>query len=238
MKSTLTRRQMLLLTGGGVVAGALVASRSTAFARHAGGPFPPLRRLRQRRPAAGIVEADIVAAPRAVQTGGGRARLWTYDGSFPGPLLRVREGDHVRLRFTNALPEETNLHLHGLHISPDVDDPFLSVAPGDTHLYEFDVPPESRGLHWYHPHVHGDVARQMFAGLAGPILVDGDGEAVELDDADDRVVVLKDLALRDGAPEPHSFIGWRHGKEGIFSWSTGRSTRCWSRRAGCFGCAS
>ncbi|MEW6270651.1 MAG: multicopper oxidase family protein [Thermodesulfobacteriota bacterium] len=213
-RSTLTRRQMLRLAGG-AAAGMLLAPRAAPVSarpvdRHL--PFP--RRLRLARPQRGVVEATLVAAPATVRVHDRLARLWTYNGSLPGPLLRLREGEHVRLRLTNRLHEETNLHLHGLRVSPAVDDPFLSISPGESVLYEFDVPQGSRGLHWYHPHVHGRVAQQLFAGLAGPILVDAADEPPRPRDVADRVVVLKDLELVDGAPAPHAFADWRRGKEG------------------------
>jgi FtsP/CotA-like multicopper oxidase with cupredoxin domain len=95
-----------------------------------------------------------------------------------------------------------------------VDDPFRAVPPGEGVVYEFEVPPGSRGVHWYHPHVHGRVARQLFAGLAGAILVGPADDTPELDDVDDRLIVLKDLTVVDGAPAPHLLGDWRRGKEG------------------------
>ncbi|MFX7914624.1 multicopper oxidase domain-containing protein, partial [Acinetobacter baumannii] len=60
----------------------------------------------------------LKAAPTPVTVAGREARLWTYGGSFPGPTLRVRPGDTVRLELENLLPESTNLHWHGLPIPP------------------------------------------------------------------------------------------------------------------------
>ena len=101
---------------------------------------------------------------------GRRAALWTYGGSFPGKLIRVREGETVRLRFTNRLPEVTNLHFHGLHVPPTgrADNSWLHVPPGETFAYEFEVPRGSAGTYWYHPHAHGTLARQLWAGLVRP----------------------------------------------------------------------
>ncbi len=218
MRPTLNRRELFRLAGL-ATAGAFVASNvgSRALAQQAATrrspALPFLRRLPYRRAVPGLVEVELVATPRTLRIGYERARLWTYNGSFPGPLLEVQEGDHVRLRFTNHLPEETNLHLHGLHVSPAVDDPFLSVPRGGSVLYEFTIPQGSRGLHWYHPHMHGRVAPQLFAGLAGPILVGSDEDDV-LNDADDRLIVLKDLELLDGQPAPHGVADWLRGKEG------------------------
>src|SRR5690348_8347718 len=64
-------------------------------------------------PPAAPVEIALAATTTPVAADSGTVPL-SYDGSFPGPLLRLREGDHVRLTFTNALDTVTNLHLHGL----------------------------------------------------------------------------------------------------------------------------
>ena len=159
-----------------------------------------------------VVEVDLDAAPAVVTVAGRAARLLTYNAAFPGPLLRFREGDRVRVRLTNRLGEPTNLHLHGLHIPPDVDDPLRLVDHGDTAAYEFDVAPGSAGLYWYHPHAHGRVAPQLFGGLAGPLVIDGPHEPVPA--VDEHVVVLKDLALSGDAVEPHTADDWLNGKEG------------------------
>lgn len=194
-----TRREALRL--GGVALGALVLGRRSAadvvLAQSAG------------------VAYELAAGPARVLAGGQNATLWTYNGSFPGPVLRVREGEQVRIRLTNRLSEPTNLHFHGLHIPSDVDDPFLEVPPGGSTLYEFTVPYGSAGTYWYHPHLHGRVARQLFAGLAGALLVEEPFDASPgLGDAEEHVLVLKDLSLVDGAPAPHLPFDWMNGKEG------------------------
>jgi FtsP/CotA-like multicopper oxidase with cupredoxin domain len=143
---------------------------------------------------------------------GQQARLWTY-GSFSGPTLRVREGDRVELELRNSLPEATNLHLHGLHVPPSVDDAFLSLAPGERRIYEFDVPFGSAGTYWYHPHLHGRVATQLFAGLAGAIVVEGPSDEL-FAEAEEHLLVLKDLSLQGGRGAEHEDEDWMNGKEG------------------------
>ena len=177
--------------------------------------FAPVPQLPLRRLEAGFIEADLEAIAATVHVSGREARLLPYNGSFPGPLLRVREGDRVRLRLTNRLDEPTNLHLHGLHIPPSVDDAFRVIEPGEMVLYEFDLPTGSAGTYWYHPHLHGHVARQLFGGLAGAIVVDGLVDQIpELQGAEDHVLLLKDLTLADGEPEPYGPMDWMNGKEG------------------------
>ena len=186
-------------------------------ARPAVAALPEIVPAPTRRPEPGLVEIALGAAPARLSVAGQAAELWTYAGAFPGRLLRVREGETVRLRFANRLPEATNLHFHGLHIPPTgrADNTWLHVAPGETFAYEFTVPPGAGGTHWYHPHVHGGIARQMWAGLAGPLIVDGPLDALpELAAADERIVVLKDIALVAGRPAPHGVMDWHKGKEG------------------------
>lgn len=200
-------RRRLLQLGGVALAARAVPSWAT------GAWYP--RRLAVQRPSDGVVEAELTAAPAAVFVGGRLATLWTYNGAFPGPLLRVREGELVRISFTNGLEEPTNLHFHGLHISPRVDDPFLHVAPGEQAVYEWQVPAGSAGTYWYHPHVHGSVARQVFAGLAGPLIVESPLEReLGLHRAEEHLLVLKDLSLDGTEPEPYSPFDWLRGKEG------------------------
>lgn len=170
-----------------------------------------------RRPEPGLVEIDLDARPAALPVAGRRATLWTYGGSFPGRLLRLRERETVRLRFTNRLPEATNLHFHGLHVPPTgrADNVWLHVPPGEDFTYEFRIPAGAGGTHWYHPHLHGTIARQMWAGLAGPLIVESPVDAMpELAGADERVIVLKDLAIADGMPAPHRPNDWGKGKQG------------------------
>src|SRR5690348_6769507 len=126
-------------------------------------PAPP-------QPAA--VEVALAATTRPVAVPGATLPF-SYDGSFPGPVVRLREGDRVRLSFANRLDEVTNLHLHGLHIPPAVDDPFVHIMPGESRLYEFTLPPGSAGTHWYHPHHHGELATQIRGGLVGPLVISG-----------------------------------------------------------------
>jgi FtsP/CotA-like multicopper oxidase with cupredoxin domain len=192
----LTRREVIRLGGAAV---GLMA-------------FPPWVGASVPRAAATLIE--LTAAPATVAVGGTTARLWTYNGAFPGPVLRWREGERVRLRLLNLLDEPTNLHLHGLHLPPSVDDPFLDIAPGAAALYEFTVPPGSASTYWYHPHIHGRVARQLFAGLAGAIIVEGPADASTLADAEQHLLVLKDLSVRDGRVAAHRPFDWFDGKEG------------------------
>ncbi|MBL0159359.1 MAG: multicopper oxidase domain-containing protein [Bryobacterales bacterium] len=80
--------------------------------------------------------------------------LFGFNGQVPGPIIEAHPGDHVRIRFRNSLPEMTNLHYHGLHVTPNGngDNSFLEVGSGESLTYEFDLPTSHPGgTFWYHP---------------------------------------------------------------------------------------
>lgn len=196
------RRTLLKLTAGLLLSP--LARGQASF------PAPPVLKSRE-----GLLEVRLKAAPTPVTVAGREARLWTYGGSFPGPTLRVRPGDTVRLELESLLPESTNLHWHGLPISPKVDDAFLEIPSKETWRYEFTVPQDLAGTFWYHPHLHERVAPQLFAGLAGGLVAESPLDGIpELREAEEHFLVLKDLELAGGRPAPHSPMDWINGKEG------------------------
>jgi hypothetical protein len=162
----LTRRQLLvggaLLAGGG--AAALLTRRSTRRPAPSG-PLPVLPTLPLAADADGVLVGSLTAAGL-----GGRL---AYEGSIPGPVLRLREGQRLRLAFRNDTDAHSSLHLHGLPVGPAVDRPLEHLLPGQQDLRELTLPPGSAGTSWYHPHAHGDVERQLLAGLAGAVVVTG-----------------------------------------------------------------
>ncbi len=229
--SKLSRRRLLGLLGLGGGA-TLMGGAGLAFlglpsvpAGESDQPLCEPYNLPVRRPEPDLVEATLIAAPAPVRVAGLNLRTLTYNGSLPGPTLRVREGDRVRLRFENRLaaatmnhapasqmdmphaPRATNLHTHGLHISPHVDDPFTLVEPGESRWHEFTVPQGSAGTYWYHPHPHGHVAGQQFAGLYGAIVVEGPLEReAALASAESHLLVLSDLEVSLGQIAGHSLF--------------------------------
>jgi FtsP/CotA-like multicopper oxidase with cupredoxin domain len=102
----------------------------------------------------------------------------TYEGTFPGPTLVICPGDKVTVHVINDMKtdEPTNLHVHGLHVSPigNHDNVFLEIAPHHRQTYDYEIPADQDpGSFWYHPHLHMYVAHQIFAGLSGAIVVEG-----------------------------------------------------------------
>ena len=213
----LSRRQFLKLTGLGVGAGLLGGQLmpGVGLASGVASAFPTPTDIGER--SGNEVFFALEAKAHTVQIGGRQVQLTAYNGSFPGPTLRMREGDQVRVAFTNSLSEETNLHFHGLRVpmtQANSETPFRRAAPGETILYEFPIPAGSAGTHWYHPHAHGMVAPHLFRGLAGAIIVEGPMDAV-FEGLPEQLVLLKDFTFgADGTIPEHSPMDWMMGREG------------------------
>ena len=173
----LNRRQFFILTAAGAGT-ALVAS--SIWQRGNSSPSPSQQSVdlpRVHQSVDGLLELDLEAKENLVDLGGKQAYLLTYNGQIPAPRLEVKPGDKVRLHFTNNLTQPTNIHYHGLHIpvTGNADNVFLKIEPGDKLTYEFLIPSDHpAGINWYHPHLHGLVAEQLFGGLAGLLIVRGE----------------------------------------------------------------
>ena len=192
-------------------------SRRTALGALAAGAAALVAPGRWGLRAAPVRSYELVAEPARRSLLGARPQWWLYNRSLPGPVIEAREGEVVRIAFTNRLPEPTNLHFHGLHIPPQgrADNIYLDIPPGGRFLYEFQLPPGSAGLYWYHPHRHRLVARQMWRGLAGALVVRGPDDAFPaLAAFEERIVLLRDVALPEGELSPHGVRDWHKGKEG------------------------
>jgi FtsP/CotA-like multicopper oxidase with cupredoxin domain len=125
---------------------------------------------------------------------GTRVQAWAYNGQVPGPQIRAREGDRVRVVLHNELEESTSIHFHGLEVPNDQDGvPFITqppVKPGESHTYEFTVP--NAGSHMYHS--HHNAAIQVGNGLLGAFIVDPKNRAAEPKADVDHVMILNDGA--------------------------------------------
>src|SRR5207244_3071837 len=101
--------------------------------------------------------------------------VWAYDGKVPGPTLRLRQGEPVRIVVENQLDEETTVHWHGIRLPNAMDGvPGLTQRPialGESFTYEF-TPPDA-GTFWYHP--HADTLQQLRRGRAGSRIVGESG---------------------------------------------------------------
>ena len=131
---------------------------------------------------AGPVRADLPVREYSLAAYPARTRLaginppeidvWTYGGTLPGPEIRVKKGERLRVRFENRLREETTVHWHGIRLPNAMDGvPHLTqkpVAPGETFVYEFKCP--DAGTYWYHPHQRSH--EQVGRGLSGALIVE------------------------------------------------------------------
>lgn len=140
--------------------------------------------------------------------------VWSYEGrlikgdaghlidaeeSYLGPTIRVRRGQKIRIHFYNALPEESIIHWHGLHVPADMDGHPRDVIPsGRKFTYEFEVRNRA-GTYWYHPHPHQRTGPQVYGGLAGFFIVsDDEEEALPLPaDEFDLPLVIQDRTFDD-----------------------------------------
>jgi len=117
----------------------------------------------------------VVAAPgRALLRGRNQTEtdVWAYDSTVPGPVLRIRQGEPMRIVVENKLGEDTTVHWHGIRLPNAMDGvPGLTQPPirsGDSFTYAF-TPPDA-GTFWYHP--HADSLQQLGRGLAGVLIVE------------------------------------------------------------------
>ncbi|WP_049911102.1 multicopper oxidase family protein [Halorubrum lipolyticum] len=121
------------------------------------------------------------------------ATNWLYEGQFPGPELRVREGDVLSVELTNDLQAETTVHWHGVPVANPVDGvPNVTqepIAPGETFTYKFRAEPA--GTYFYHSH----AGLQLDRGLLGPLIVEERDPHVEYDR--EYVVVVDDYLPGD-----------------------------------------
>lgn len=130
-----------------------------------------------------------------------------YNGMVPGPEIRVREGDRVRVHVTNRLNESTAVHFHGLLLPNDMDGvPYLTQPPirvGETFTYEFPV--RNYGSHMYHS--HHNAAEQVTRGLLGAFVVEPADTSREPQVDADYTLILNDSALGftiNGKEFPHT----------------------------------
>jgi suppressor of ftsI len=141
-----------------------------------------------------------------------------FDGRETPPVIRARPGEDIRLTYTNAMSTHsqehcidgpcrnmTNLHFHGLHVSPDApqDDVITMMAmPGQSLHYTVNIPPDQPpGLYWYHPHPHGESYQQDLDGMSGAIVIEGIERYVpKVQNLRERILVLRDRVLEDNDP--------------------------------------
>jgi len=154
-KTALHRRRLL-----GVAAVALLAS-TLPGSRRAAAQTPlaqePLPQPAEYVSKDGVLKATLNVTRGPVIIGGSEVIGTTYNGGYVGPTLRLKPGERLELTVVNELPEMTNMHFHGLHVSPSgvSDNVFIMIEPGATQDYVVEIPENHpAGTFWYHSHAH------------------------------------------------------------------------------------
>ena len=155
--AALSRRQFLVTTASLLASAVVPRSQATVSDRAAAHRF-------RLHPEPGHVR--LVPEPH------GETPAWCYNGGVPGPEIRVRQGERIRVTVKNGLDEETTVHWHGVRVPNDMDGvPHLTqtpIAPGQLFVYEFEA--VDAGTFWYHPHQRS--FEQVGRGLYGPLIVE------------------------------------------------------------------
>ena len=196
-RSPLSRRQFLAASG---AAGAfLLAAPSRALAEAS--TSLTARLVAQPNP------TDIVAGRATIDLAGRQVETTAFNGMVPGPLLRARAGDTVRVSAENELFEPTSIHWHGIALANSMDGvPGVTQPPittGSTFVYEFVTP--DPGTYFFHPH----VGLQLDAGLYAPLIVDDPSDPGVYDA--EWVIVLDDWTDGVGRSPKKIFTQLRKG---------------------------
>jgi FtsP/CotA-like multicopper oxidase with cupredoxin domain len=154
-------------------------------------------------PAGPVLMEAKTGSTQLLETVKNQTSIWGFDGTVPGPIIRVKQGDEVWVHLKNSLPQPTTIHWHGIRIENAMDgvagltqEP---VPPGETFDYRFTVP--DAGTFWYHP--HNRSWEQVARGLYGALIVE-EPNAPDVDQ--DIIVVVDDWRLdENGAIHEESF---------------------------------
>ncbi len=126
----------------------------------------------------------------------------TYNGLYTPPVLRVNPGDTIRLRVNNFIDQMTNVHYHGMNVSPlsPSDDIFIMIPPTGDFDYEVQIPEDHpEGLFYYHAHLFGLTEYQIMSGLSGGLIVNGVlAPFPQLEGIKEQIMYLKDVQIIDG----------------------------------------
>ena len=163
----------LTILGLAIAAGSCGGDGGKQFNYKTGLPFAEPKEFTSQN---GVTTAALLSKEAKVDISGASVRGTVYNGAFVGPTLRVAPGEILRVTLQNELKQHTNIHYHGMHVSPDgnSDNIFLMVLPGQTFDYELQIPADhDPGTFWYHSHMHMDSESQVFGGLSGVLIVEG-----------------------------------------------------------------
>ncbi|MBL8556221.1 MAG: copper resistance system multicopper oxidase [Phenylobacterium sp.] len=201
--SSIDRRR--LLRGGGALASAALAGGLLPGWAHSATPGA----TRPARLSGDDIRLTIGHSHLTLN--GRQGHAVAINGTVPGPLIRLKEGQNVRLHVTNDLPEETSIHWHGLLVPFQMDGvpgvSFPGIGPGETFVYEFPI--IQSGTYWYHSH----SGLQEQEGHYAPIVIDPKGADPVAYDRE-HVVVLSDYSFL----HPHAIFRKLKQQGGIFNY--------------------
>ncbi|MCI3130916.1 copper resistance system multicopper oxidase [Phenylobacterium aquaticum] len=197
------RRQLLRgasLMGGGLALSSLLPGWAQSATMGAGPTLPTLTGP----------NIDLRIGHSSLTVDGRAGHAITINGTVPGPLLRLKEGQNVRLSVTNDLDEETSIHWHGLLVPFQMDGvpgvSFPGIKPRQTFVYEFPI--KQSGTYWYHSH----SGLQEAEGHYGPIIIDPAGPDPIAYDRE-HVIVLSDFSFM----HPHVIFKRMKQQGGVFN---------------------
>jgi FtsP/CotA-like multicopper oxidase with cupredoxin domain len=148
-------------------------------------------------------EFDLRIAPVAKQLGDATVRMLAYNGSIPGPTLRVQQGSGLVVNVVNEGDLEATVHWHGLRLENRYDGTAETQAPmpvGGTFTYRLQFP--DPGVYWYHPHIREDYGQEM--GLYGNVVVVPSEPDYWPPVNRELALTLDDILLEDGRVAPFS----------------------------------
>jgi FtsP/CotA-like multicopper oxidase with cupredoxin domain len=150
---------------------------------------------------------DLRVRPVRKKIGDAEVRMLSYNGSIPGPTLRVAQGSEVTVNVTNEGDLETTVHWHGLRLEnrydgvPEETQP--PIPPGGTFSYRLRFP--DVGLYWYHPHIRENFAQEM--GLYAPIMVEPSDPSYWPAVDREMTLTLDDVLIENGKMAPFGRSG-------------------------------
>ncbi len=159
----------------------------------------------QLYPAAnGILSVDLTARRHVIDVSGAPILAQPFGNTLVGPTMHVSPGDTLRTIVDNRTSEMTNIHFHGMHVSPKGkgDNVFRMFRPGTKSHSTIHIPLDHEpGTYWYHVHMHGSTEEQVMGGMSGLLIVDGleDRLPPELQGITERQLAIRDLETKGGS---------------------------------------
>jgi FtsP/CotA-like multicopper oxidase with cupredoxin domain len=158
---------------------------------------------------------DLHIAPVLKRIGGADVRMLAYNGSIPGPTLKVKQGSEVTVNVTNAGDTDATVHWHGLRLDNRYDGTHETqdlIPVGGEYTARVAFP--DAGIYWYHPHVREDYGQEM--GLYGNVIVVPEDEDYWTPVHRELALTLDDVLIEDGSVAPFSRAETTHAAMGRF----------------------